>query len=64
MDILSEGCSHRQGVLGPQDHWAGATGDACGKMGVSRTSLTHLTSIPEKRPQGPKGSCPYKPCAI
>lgn len=49
MDILSEGCGHGQGVLRSQDHWAGATGDACGKVRVrSRAGLAHLATVPDR----------------
>jgi hypothetical protein len=64
MDILSEGCGHGQGVLRSQDHWAGATGDACGKVRVrSRAGLTHSDTIPDR--EGARGSkVPHKPCPI
>lgn len=56
MDILREGRGHGQGVLRSQDHWAGATGDTCGKDRVKagQASPTGPPSQTEKGPEAPR----------
>lgn len=61
MNILSEGCGHRQGVLGAQDHRAGATGDACGKMGGQKQGKPHpLNQHPRKEDPRPQEELPLQ----